>query len=229
MKNKFLCLLTIIMFLVIMFPKEITFPLFPEISDFSEPLVVIITPCSRPENLEKIKESIDLSKIKRWYISYDCQNDKMKFIERFPSEPKIKELKCVRPSITGNGPRNEALDEIAKSEGKCLVCFMDDDNIIHPEFLNKDFKLDKIYTYDIYRWGAPQPGNVLKAGDIDTAQYLVDIDIIGDLRWGKPGEAESGQTKDAADGDFITTLVNGHADKWEYIPETLAYYNFLNK
>ena len=219
MKNKFTFLLFVILALLVAFPKEITFATFPETSDFSEPIIVIITPCSRPQNLEKIKQSIDFSKIKRWYISYDCQDNKMEFVERFKNDPKIKELKCVRSSMSGNGPRNEALDEISKTEGKCSVCFIDDDTTVHPDFFKKDFKSDKVYTYDIFRNGAAAPGNQVSVGFIDSAQFLVDMDIVGDLRW---------INKYEADGVFIETIVEQNYDKWEYIPEVLANYNSLS-
>lgn len=231
MKNKVLYLLVVILLIVVLFPKEITFATFPEISDFSEPKIVIVTPCSRPQNLQYIRQSIDLERIKRWYISYDCQDNKMEFVQRYPNEPKIKELKCVRPSITGNGPRNEALDEISRAEGKCLVCFIDDDNKIHPDFLKKDFKFDKVYTYDILRGGAPYPGNNLKVGYIDTANYLVDIDLIGSSRWGTSNEADGkdvrGKNSDASDANFIIPIIEKNKDKWEYIPEILGYYNAI--
>ena len=231
MKRKVMYLLVVILVTLILFPKEITFATFPNTSDFDEPKIVIITPCSRPENLELIKKSIDLSKIKRWYISYDCQDNKMEYKQRYPNEPNIKELKCVRPSITGNGPRNEALDEIAKSEGQCLVCFLDDDNLIHPEMLKKDFKFDKLYTWDLLRGGAPYTGNNMKVGYVDTAQILVDMNIVGNTRWGTADEAVGknvrAKNSDAADANFILSLWENNKDKWEYIPETLGYYNAL--
>ena len=73
----------------------------------------------------------------------------------------------------------------------------------------------------------------MQLGYIDTAQFIVDIDIIGDLRWGSPTEADGKDVRsknlDADDGNFITTLYKNNTDKWEYIPEVLAYYNFLDK
>lgn len=218
MKKKVIYLLLIILAIVISFPKEIIFATFPEISTFEEPKIVIVTPCSRPKNLPEIKKSIDLTKIKRWYISYDCQGDKMEYIQRYPNEPKIKELKCTVKSMSGNGPRNMALDEISKAEGPCLVYFLDDDNVLHRNFLDKDYKMDKIYTFDILRNGADSAGNNIAVGSIDTAQYIVDMSIIGETRW---------IDKYEADGVFITELINKNKEKWEYIPETLALYNSL--
>jgi hypothetical protein len=218
MKNKVMYLLVMILAIVIAFPNEIIFATFPEKSNFEEPNIVIITPCSRPKNLQEIKNSIDLKKIKRWYISYDCQDNKMEYTQRFPDEPKIKELKCTVKSISGNGPRNVALDEISKSEGPCIVYFLDDDNVLHQNFLEKDYKMNKIYTFDMLRNGADSAGNNISVGHIDTAQFLVDMSIIGNTRW---------VDKYEADGVFITDIIKRNKDKWEYIPETLAFYNSL--
>ena len=220
MKNKVMYLLVVIFLTIILFPTEFVFATFPNTSDFDEPKIVIITPCSRPQNLEKIKESIDLSKIKRWYISYDCQDNKMEYKQRYPNEPKIKEIKCTTKSMSGNGPRNEALDEIVKNEtGDRLIYFLDDDTTLHPEMLKKDFKTDTVYTWDMVRNGAPYIGNNPAVGFIDTGHALIDMNIIGETRWR--------DTYDA-DGVFITYIINNNKDKWVYIPETLAIYNNLN-
>jgi hypothetical protein len=220
MKKKVMYLLVVILVTLVLFPKEITFATFPIASDFDEPKIVIITPCSRPQNLTKIKESIDLSKIKRWYISYDCQDNKMEYVQRYPNEPKIKELKCTTKSMSGNGPRNMALDEIAKNEtGDRLIYFLDDDTTLHPDMLKKDFKMDTVYTWDMERYGAPYVGNNPTIGFIDTGHALIDMNIIGENRWR--------DTYDA-DGVFITNILNNNKEKWVYIPETLAIYNHLN-
>ena len=121
-------------------------------------------------------------------------------------------------SISGNGPRNVALDEISKSEGPCIVYFLDDDNVLHQNFLEKDYKMNKIYTFDMLRNGADSAGNNISVGHIDTAQFLVDMSIIGNTRW---------VDKYEADGVFITDIIKRNKDKWEYIPETLAFYNSL--
>ena len=74
-------------------------------------------------------------------------------------------------------------------------------------------------------------GNNMKMGFIETAQILVDMNIVGDLRWGTADETVGknvrAKNSDGADANFIISLWEKNKDKWEYIPETLGYYNAL--
>jgi hypothetical protein len=88
----------------------------------------IITPCSRPENLKAIKESINIPKRNyRWIVVFDR--------EEIPTDfylPKNAEYHCYKQwnSCVGHGQRNYGLSLINKGH----VYFNDDDTVIHPEF-----------------------------------------------------------------------------------------------
>ena len=116
----------------------------------------------------------------------------------------------------GHQIRNLALNIITSG----MMCFLDDDNVIHPEFWNiiTGFKLDQIYTFDmIYKNQSILLGNNPVVGSIDTAQYVFDRSLVGKIRFDT--------SQYAADGQFINVLVNQHRDKWVYIPKQAAYYN----
>ena len=84
----------------------------------------IITPCSRPHNLQKIYESINIPKENyRWIIVFDAKD----IPDNIPNcEPyAIK----VENSIVGNGQRNYALNLIKTG----WIYFNDDDTTIHPK------------------------------------------------------------------------------------------------
>jgi hypothetical protein len=98
----------------------------------------LVTPCSRPENLDRIKESIQFDKIEKWYIVYD--NTKFEFSERYKNDPKIVEIECHDSNgISGNQFRNKALDVISSTHKGGFVYFVDDDNIVHSNFWNMKF------------------------------------------------------------------------------------------
>lgn len=176
----------------------------------------IVTPCSRPENLEKMKELINFDLITKWYIIYDTRNQE--FIKRYQHHDKIIELECKDEGIVGHQIRNLALNIITSG----MMCFLDDDNVIHPEFWNilVEFKLGQIYTFDmIYKNQSILRGNNPVIGSIDTAQYVFDSSLVGNLRFNV--------SEYAADGYFIQDLVKQNKDKWVYVPKQAAYYNWI--
>ena len=182
----------------------------------STPNLTIITPCYRPDNLDKIKESINFSLIKSWIIVYDTSNDRT-YTKKYEGDPKIQEH-MVSGGISGNPQRNFALTKV--SDG--LIYFLDDDNIIHPHFLElvPTFNEDHIYTFDQQR-DTILKGNNPTVNNIDMGQIVVPYKFIGDLRFDEPTYV--------ADGIFIEALYNKYKDKHIYIPEVASYYNYLSK
>ena len=183
------------------------------------PNLTIITPCYRPDNLDKIKESINFSLIKSWIIVYDTSNDRT-YTKKYEGDPKIQEY-MVSGGISGNPQRNYALTKV--SDG--LIYFLDDDNIIHPHFLElvPTFNEDHIYTFDQQRLNGEirLHGNNPKVNNIDMGQIVVPYKFIGDLRFDEPLYN--------ADGIFIEALCKKYKDKHIYIPEVASYYNYLKK
>ena len=140
----------------------------------------IITPCSRPQNLLKISESINIPKENyRWIVVCDSLS--------LPDEnliPKNCEIYCHKNinSIVGNSQRNYAIDMVDHGH----VYFLDDDTLIHNELwenikdLEDDFisfiQIDKNRTVRLV-------SNVIEVGGIDTGNFIVSHKIIGNSRW----------------------------------------------
>lgn len=180
--------------------------------------LIIITPCSRPYNLDKLYNSIDFNKITLWCIIYDTRH--MEFIKRYSNNPKIIELECKEDGIAGHQIRNYALHIITKG----MLYFLDDDNIIHPFFwhLIDHFKYGNLYTFNLlYQNGKILYGNNPTPPNIDTSQYVFDRSIVKDIKFELNNYA--------ADGIFINTLYENNKSNTFYFNYIAAYYNWLNK
>ena len=89
-------------------------------------LINLVTPCSRPENLAAIAESINIpSENYRWIVVFDAPT--LPDIE-LPSNAEFYAHQQDE-SISGNAQRNYALSLI--SDG--YVMMLDDDTILHPD------------------------------------------------------------------------------------------------
>ena len=183
--------------------------------------LTIITPCTRPGNLMRLKESIPFDHVDQWIIVYD---ESVTPNAHLFDDARIQEYGCQGHSIAGNIQRNYALDKI----GDTYVYFLDDDTIMHPdmsEFL-KTVEPNHIYTFDQQRNAKEFPftdtlkGDTIEMFRIDTAMFLIDSSLIQDIRW----------TVDeyTADAIFITECYSTHPESWIYVDRVLSYYNYLN-
>ena len=181
--------------------------------------LTIITPCMRPHFLSKLYESINFDKITKWIIVYDTSKN-IKFEKQFSTNPKILEIECNKQTYGAGCKRMKALKLVTSG----FVYFLDDDNIIHPNFWNilQKAELDKFYTWncDVIYNNSVYYGNQCKVMTIDTSQILVPINIIGDTIW-KDGYC--------ADGLFIQEIYNNNPEKLCYINEIGSYYNYITK
>lgn len=177
--------------------------------------LAIVTPCSRPENLPEIFETVRFDLIDTWYIVYDTRH--AAFVKRY-DHPQIVEMECGDEGVSGNACRNRALDVI----GEGMVYFLDDDNLVHPEFWKMSFAPGRIHTFDMqYSDGRVLPGTRPVVDGIDTAQCVVDVALVGPNRWVV--------TEYAADGMFINAVWEAHKDKWVYHPVVASHYNRLRE
>lgn len=193
--------------------------------------IYIVTPCCRQNNLESIKNSIDFSIIHKWYIVYDTSKNRS-YKKIYKNNSQIIELECSDVGRVGHPQRNFAINIIEDG----FIYFCDDDNVINPELYEHLNKMDKNYYYtwdqlrnkngDDTNWtlftnekGKILKGNVLKMQFIDTAQFIVPRNLIGNLRW------EDNNYK--ADGIFIQTINEKYPESHVYIPRTLCYYNYI--
>lgn len=188
-------------------------------------MLTLITPCSRPENLHVMRESIQMDRIDCWIIVYDTTKTRGVYAPLF-DHPKIHEIGHVSSpeSCSGNSQRNKALKLVQSG----LIYFLDDDNIMHPNFwaLLSRMELGHFYTFDQQRWDefVAAPGDIFK-GDtprlqkIDTAQYVVDARMS--TFW-KEDDYK-------ADGLFIEDIYLRFHQDHVYFPEVAAYYNYLRR
>jgi glycosyltransferase involved in cell wall biosynthesis len=183
-----------------------------------KPSINIITPCCRQDNLDKIISSINFDLVDTWYIIYDTSKNRT-YTKKYEGNPKIKEYEYTNLGCSGNPQRNFGLSLVKDG----FVYFLDDDNIIHPEFWNIVLTLDTnyFYTFDQQRVydGHMLKGNNIKVGYIDTAQFIVPKKLINNNTFNI--------NKYEADGLFIENINKLFPKNHIYIPKMASYYNYL--
>ena len=184
-------------------------------------MLFIITPCSRPKNLHRIYQSMNFAKVDRWYIVYDTSKGR-DYTFNYTDNDKIIEIKHDEEGVCGHPQINRALDEIDEVSD-AFVYVLDDDNIMHPVFwiLLNTLDSNHIYTWDQNRADSNRffKGNVFKKYYIDTAQFIVPRNLIGNIRW-SPNER-------GADAKFIIEIHEKHSHVFKYIPEIASFFNYL--
>ena len=197
-------------------------------------LLNIITRCSRPQNLYKVKESIfnnqkfDI----KWYVIFDTSNLGQIDSQILSSISNSAIIKFI-PSASGDHGHqliNMCLDEI--KEG--FIYVLDDDNILHENFqerisyfIDNSDKRGFIFNQKVggkdfsgldIRIASPEN---TKVSHIDMAQFVLKRDLIENHR------LEFG--KYIADGIFIENLYNQKSSDFLFIDEILCYYNWIEK
>jgi hypothetical protein len=195
--------------------------------------LAVITPCSRPENLPALKNSIDAGRSSfeiTWYVVFD----ELQVPPSIQSELEFGDSVFSvgeAHSHVGNAQRNLALDNIADG----WVYFLDDDNLLHPELL--PFMRAFIETHSLARaFVFPQIGNQasshtaearpehMRPDSVDIAQTFWNRRTIGDVRF-KPVHAYN------ADGLFIERVRTLHPglEGFVFVNQPLCYYNALHR
>lgn len=181
----------------------------------------IITPCTRPWNLDTICSSLEgLSNI-HWYVVFDFEDSKMDFSVPCRSWIDYFWFHYEYPAA-GKPQINYALTSIKDG----WVYVLDDDNIFHPtlaEVIKTDKILDRDLNAIIFNQRTPHgvryatPSNT-KECSIDQAQYMLKREYIGNERF---------NASYTGDGEFIERLYKKNPQKYLFINEALCYYNFL--
>jgi hypothetical protein len=172
----------------------------------------IITPCSRPHLLHAVAESINIPKENyRWIVVFDS--------ETIPTDIPECEAYCIKDvnSVCGNAQRNLAIDLV--TEG--WMYFNDDDTTMHPELWDniKDLDEDFISFKQEDANGNPRlEGNVISIGRIDSHNFIVSRECIGDSKFYI--------SRYDADGLFANECYKKTNNKI-YIPKPLSIYNSL--
>jgi hypothetical protein len=171
----------------------------------------IITPCSRPENLKVISESINIPKENyRWIVVFDGLE-----VTDIPNNCEAYSIKDNN-SVYGNAQRNYGLYLVTGG----YVYFNDDDTIIHPELWDeiKDKEADFISFKQSNKDGTIRlEGTNISPNFIDSHNFIVSVKCIN-TRWILD--------RYDADGVFAVECYK-NAKETLYIPKVLSIYNSL--
>lgn len=138
----------------------------------------IITPCSRPENLHIISESINIPRDQyRWIVVFDSED----VPTTVPTNAECYSHINLN-SRFGNAQRNYALDMIKSGH----IYFNDDDTTVHPDLWGQISHLDSdfISFKQVNKNGKLRlEGNNISIGNIDSHNFIIHSNILGDTRW----------------------------------------------
>jgi hypothetical protein len=177
----------------------------------------IITPCTRPENLNKIAESINIPRDNyRWIVIFDIDYSSIDI----PENCEYYYLRDAN-SIVGNAQRNFVLDLLKNKRG--YLYSNDDDTTIHPNLWEniKDMDDDFIsFMQENMNGNIRLSGEIIEPTTIDNHNFIVALDIIGDSRF-KIDRYD-------ADGIFAKECYVKARSK-RYLPIVLSTYNSLRQ
>ena len=163
--------------------------------------LTIITPCSRPQNLPAMAESIKPGRSMFdviWMVVFDNGE--------------------CKESINGGHQRNCALDAITDG----WVYFLDDDTIIHPDFFSELAKANTsavAFEQDLGTWIRKVAQSEMRVCHIDMGQVVIRRELIGNTRFIVDQHIE--------DGLFIESIYKSNPNAWLFIDKPLCYYNKL--
>ena len=190
----------------------------------------IITRCTRPYNLLKIKESLlNNKKINIiWWVIFDTtvlKDIDVELLSQLNSVDFKINLRFLKSTsgACGYDLINQILKEIKPDEWMYLL---DDDNILHPDFSDiGDVKTDKsVITFSQFvdkkdftglEYRIAIPENMRFQG-IDSAQILIKRSMVVEFALNY-----------AADGILIDTLYKSNPEEFLLIDKVLCYYNYI--
>jgi hypothetical protein len=174
----------------------------------------IITPCSRPQNLEIISNSINIPKDQyRWIVVFDL-------LEAPANIPDNCEWYAIKDgnSMSGNAQRNFALNLVTHGH----IYFNDDDTIMHPDLwenIKDEDDEDFISFKQTNKDGSIRLEAVnISVGTIDSHNFVTSVECVGDTRWVL--------NRYDADGVFAYECYQKAKNK-SYINKVLSVYNTL--
>jgi hypothetical protein len=148
-------------------------------------MLYIVTPCSRPENLKRIRQYIP--PWATWVVMMDANCD-------FKEATGANVTHYSQNSgFWGHPLRNEFLDlyqdQFTEND---WVYYLDDDNILHPKFYEQWDSLNSLDS-SIVTWGQEgrlRPTTDPKVGNIDTACFMFKAYHLPKLRFQSSYEAD---------------------------------------
>jgi cellulose synthase/poly-beta-1,6-N-acetylglucosamine synthase-like glycosyltransferase len=177
-------------------------------------MIHIVTACSRPENLPVITKTIP--KECSWIVCLDA------LVKDNVESNRATVIKSPFTGNTGNMIKNYALDQ-AKFDDNDWVYFLDDDNVVHPEWFKE--VVGNLNKGDMLVWGQRlknnrirlRPVKVPRIKEIDTASYMIKWKALKNFRFH--------ESMYEADGLMAEQVYAKHG--CYTIPKYLCYYNFL--
>ena len=206
----------------------------------------LITRCTRPQNLLKIKESIEsiyqYYHPMRWHIVFDTsviQNIDSTLL----SELNSYDVTFIRgeDGDFGHGLINKTIEKIESDD---FIYILDDDNILHPDLYTEIYNTisqnpdkrgfvfnQKVGGKDFsgldIRLASPENMFVSK---IDSAQFVLKRSLIG-LPYTHVDFSENivrfRKNEYKADGYFIEEIYKKNPSDFVFIDKVLCYYNFI--
>jgi len=179
-------------------------------------LIHIITPCTRPENLAVMQQSIPPECT--WTIVLDSS------VSEMPEGGGLKATIYRSPNTGhwGNPNRNFALEHM-NFDDLDWIYVLDDDNIIHPEWYRhvkdlNDSALTTVAWGQVWQNGSVRlhPSSVPRVGEIDTSCYMVRGHVMKRERYAMD------YTADGMMAERVFTYGGYHC-----LNEYLGYYNYL--
>ncbi len=179
-------------------------------------MIHIITPCTRPDNLQVIQKSIPIECT--WHVVLDSS------VQGFDRNAGLRAVVYQSPYTghAGNPNRNYALDSIV-FEDLDWIYVLDDDNIIHPRWYESvsriyQNELNMISWGQIWKNGSVRlaPTESPRVGTTDTSCYMVRGRVMRTLRY------ELDYVADGILAEKVAAMGNHLC-----ITDYLGYYNWL--
>jgi len=189
-----------------------------------KPIILnVVTPCSRPENLIAVYNSMWAGHIPgfelRWIVIADADEvvPNKYFRVRYGSIETV--LGHLAQPSTGHAQMNLALDHYVKPG---WVYRLDDDNLMHPDFIDVFLSYAKRGYYGM-AFGQIRAKDGYVAPDlkhIDSGQFVLHTTLIGETRWG---------LHYTADGEFFREVYakNLGDSRWIVTEKACTYHNRL--
>jgi len=185
----------------------------------------IVTPCSRPYNLPLLLDSMRVQQIStrsiyvRWIIVADMPKPVSEACV-LGDKPRPAFVEIIRDNFeypsTGHAQMNLALDRHVRPG---FVYRLDDDNLMHSSFWEEFARLSVFFGGIIFAQDRAKDGYVeANIRHVDSGQFVVHTDIIGESRWG---------LHYTADGDFLREVYHKSPGSWYLSPVIATYHNRL--
>ena len=174
-------------------------------------MLYIVTPCTRPQNLVRLKQGIP--PYATWVVMIDANCD-----FKGATGASITHY-SKRTGDWGHPLRNEFLELYADSFTKeDWVYYLDDDNTLHPKFIEEWSNLHSL-DCSIVTWGQVgrlRPTDQPRVGNIDTACYMFKPYDLPNLRFDMTYEADGTFAQAASEQGTLIC-----------VEQYLCYYNAL--